>query len=477
MKTNLIEESLCKRVLELEIPADKAEEERHKVVGKLRKMAAVPGFRQGKAPVVLLERRFKEAIDQEVIENTVPDAIKTAMEELKVNPVGEPELMEKMYNPGEPIQLKIAFEVMPEVELKDFDGLEVPYEDESFSDEMVEKELDRMRHSRAEMVPVSDRPAQKGDFVLVDYDAHLEGHDEPVHQDNAFMIVDENLSYSLVSMQLEGASTGEEKELEIEFPADYYDRQLAGHKGKLNIKINEIKERKLPELTDELAREMGEFESLEDLRQKITDDIRQGVEDQNRQGLERAVLDQWVKQYDFEVPHSLVDAAFREEAGSTVDQLMKMGMAPDNIRQMDWRKIREGKTEQLEARVREMILLNKIVENDNIEVTDDEVEAEISQIAERAQQPVEEVKKQLIRDENSIDNLKSNLKFRKAVDKLIAAAKVVEPAVEEEITEASAEASSEASDEPAAKNPKKATASKPKSKSGSRKSTTKDDEK
>ncbi|MBN2432270.1 MAG: trigger factor [Acidobacteria bacterium] len=442
---------MCKRILELEIPADKAAEERRNVIGKLKKNVALPGFRVGRAPVGLLERRFREAINQEVLEHLGAEAIKQAFEEVKVNPVGEPELLEQTYEEGRPIQLKIAFEVMPDVEMKDYRGLDVEFEAIQFEEAMVERELAKLQQQNTNLIPVTDRPVAEGDFATVDYTLIRADNPaaEPVTRENTPMLVREGMPYSILALELKGMSAGEEKEAEIAFPEDYFDSQIAGHQAKVMFTLKDIREKQVPELNDDFAKSVGEFATLDSLRDHISAEIKKDLDRKNRQNLERAVLRRLNRDYEFDVPDNMVNNLFREHASSMVGEMMQYGMNADQIRGMDWEKLREERKTELQARVREFILLQNIIQKEGIEVSDDDMEAEFVKMAEQDLSQVDELKQRLVREEGALDRLRSDLKVQKAMDILMESVNLKAPTVPEtaepeaEPVEATAEESGE----------------------------------
>jgi len=442
VKTNLIEESMCKRILELEIPADKAAEERRNVVGKLRKNVALPGFRVGRAPVGLLERRFREAINQEVLEHLGAEAIKQAFEDVKVSPVGEPELLEQTYEDGQPIQLKISFEVMPDVEMKEYRGLDVEFEPVEFEDGMVDRELANLQQRHANLIQVTDRPVAEGDFATVDYRIiPADQPDEPITRENTPLLVRDGMPYSALALELKGMSTGEEKATDMEFPEDYFESQVAGQKARVEITLKDIREKQLPELNDDFAKSVGEYATLADLRDHLSREIKKDLEGRNRKNMERLVLRRLNRDYEFDVPDNMVNNLFREHASSMVGEMMQYGMSADQIRGMDWDKMRDERKSELQDRVREFILLQNIIQKEGIEVSDEEMEAEFQTMAEQSQVPVEELKQRLVREEGALDRLRSDLKVQKALNILIetAVVKKPEPGAETETTDPVAE--------------------------------------
>lgn len=427
MKVDIIEEGQCQRLVQLELPPEKAEEQRLKTMADLRKKAVVPGFRPGHAPASLLARRFKAAIVQEVIEKLLPEAIHEVLAEHKLHPVGEPVLRESKYEFGGPIQAAIAFEIVPEVTLQEYRGLEVEFAPTPFSEEFVDQELNHLRERHADLRPVENRPIQLNDYAEVDFDATAEGLTEPIHQDNKFMMVAEETAHAPIALQLVGMTPGEIKEIDLDMPDTYLDKKLAGKRVHLRLKLNGFKEEVLPPLDDEFARNAGKHESLDDLRNHIRGEVEKAVEQMNRNGLERRVVDKMLEGYDFDIPSSMADALFKGKAESMIGNLMHHGLKEEQIGRMDWRKIREEQTPELVKSGREMLVLQKIAEKEGIEITDEMVEQELVRRSELAKVPLEQIKKSLVSNEEGLGQLKMDLTLHKVIQFLVSAAKISAP--------------------------------------------------
>lgn len=427
MKATIVEEGACKRILNLEMPAEEVEPIRQKVIAEMKKIAQVPGFRPGRAPVGLLERRFKPAILQEIMEKALEEHLSGALEETKVQPLGKPELVKWEYDFGQPLTLSLGFEVMPPFELKEYKGLAVEHAPEAFDSASVDQELQKILQTFARFEEVTTRPVQRKDLVEVEVDAAVAGQEQPVHDASVVMMVDENLPYSFAALQLEGMKAGETRELGLKFPEDYYDKRFAGKDVQWKATAKSIRERLVPELNDEFVKTLGEYETVAQLRERVEHDLRHAHEHAGERALENKVLDALVKEYDFSVPEALVQAAFEGEAGGAVRSMMARGYSENEIRKMDWGKIREDQWGRMQQLVRQYTVLDKIAEKENIAVTDDDVEKEIAHMAMHEGRPVDEFKQALIRDAKALDRIKSDLKVQKTVKFLVDAAKVEKP--------------------------------------------------
>jgi trigger factor len=427
VKATIVEEGACKRILNLEMPAEEVEPIRQKVIAEMKKIAQVPGFRPGRAPVGLLERRFKTAILQEIMEKALEEHLPGALEEAKVQPLGKPDLVKWEYELGQPLTVSLGFEVMPPFELKEYKGLAVEYAPADFDQASVDQELQRILQTFVRFDEVTARPVQRKDLVEVAVDAAVAGQEPPVHDASVVMMVDESLPYSFAALQLEGMKAGETRELDLKFPEDYYDKRFAGKDVRWKATVKSIRERVVPELNDEFVKTLGEYETVAQLRERLEHDLQHSHEHANQRALENKVLEALVKAYDFSVPEVLVHAAFQGEAGGAVRNMMARGYSENEIRKMDWDKIREDQWGRMQQMVRQYTILDRIAEQEKIDVADEDVEKEIAHMAMHEGRPVDEFKQALIRDAKALDRIKSDLKVQKTVKFLVDAAQIEAP--------------------------------------------------
>ncbi|HOT01084.1 MAG TPA: trigger factor [Acidobacteriota bacterium] len=432
MKVTLGESSGCRKVLNLEIAPDETEAVRQKVIDDMKKIAVLPGFRPGRAPVGLLERRFKTAIVQEVVEQVMKDSLPKALEETGLKPVSTPEVVESDYDFGGALKAVVAFEVLPDFELRDYRGLEVAHRDAAFDPQLVEHEIQRRRQARASLQEVTGRPARRGDFLAAVFEAAVAGQAEPVRDERMYLLVEENLKHSLVALKAEGQAVGETRTFDLEFPADYHDHRLAGKTATVRLTVQEIKERVLPALDDAFAQSMGDFKTFDEFRARVEAELRESVADHNRRELERRVTEALLAGYDFPVPDTLTEAAFSDFALPAVNDLMQRGMSATDVGKLDWQAIRAEQAPNLQRAVRETMVLNKIAEKEGVTITDADVEAEMARVAAARGQAPEALKAEMIRDEEALNRLKNGLKLRRALAVVVAAARITEPPAEAE---------------------------------------------
>ena len=304
-------EATCKRELELEIPAENVTKATEKVARDLARVARVPGFRPGKAPVTLIRRRFAEDIQGEVLQSLVPEYIEKALEEKKLIPITRPSVDKVDFKEGEPLRFRAVFEVLPEFELGDYKNLAIHVDAIETGDAQVDKTIEDIRERAATFVPVEGRAAKDGDYVLIKLSGIPVGGGEPVQADNILCHIGAEETLESFTENLRGASSGETKQFRSQYPDDYPDQKLAGKAYDYTVEVQGIKEKKLPELNDEFAKdaagEKGGFSTLEEMRKLISKDLEAAKEDQQKTQAREKLLEALVKQHDFPVPEALVE--------------------------------------------------------------------------------------------------------------------------------------------------------------------------
>lgn len=425
---NVKVENIEKNVVQLEIEVDAAkfEEGMQKSYLKNIKKFNVPGFRRGKAPRKIVERYYGEQVLYEDAINFVcPEAYEKAIEENNLHPVERPEIDIKQIGKGNSLIFTARVTVKPDVELGQYKGVEVKKVVASVTDEDVENELKKIADRNARLITVEDRGVQTGDIVIIDYEGFKDGVALKGAKAEGYRLVIGSGSFIPgFEDQLIGALTGEEKEVNVSFPEDYHDKDLAGKPVVFKVKIKEIKFKELPELDDEFAKDVSEFDTLEaykaDLREKLLKEAEHRAEHEN----EDNVINKVVENATVDIPRVMIekriDALVRDFDVRLRYQGLDLGKYLD-IMGMDVNTFREQFSELAKKDVKTQLVLEKISEVEQIQVSDEDVEAEISRIAENYNMSVEEFKK-LLQDDD-IQYIKSDLKLRKTVDFLVKNAK------------------------------------------------------
>lgn len=424
MKTELIDLSPTRKEIKIEIEPTVVRDALNRISDRYAKQASVPGFRRGHAPQSVVRTRFKSEIRGDVLRELVPDAVNNAIEKHELATIGEPDVhldnTEALERIGEePISFHVGVEVLPEVELGKYKGLEASRRIRPITEDDISRALEGLREASATLQPVEDRGAALGDTVTVNFKGKF--IDQPEEEDIVADDVEVNLGGTGVQQEftanLLGTKPDEEKTFRVDYPQDFSAKGLAGKKVEYTGKVIAVRIKELPDLDDEWARSLGdEFDSVATLTTKIREDLerRAGVEADNllRSELMRTLLES----HKFEVPETLVQHQTNYRLESIVREMIGKGIDPRN-KQVNWEGAREELKGQAEADVRGSMLLERIAEAENISVSDEEVEAEIEAIANASRQSKEQVRGVLTKEggERSIAN---RLRNRKALDLL-----------------------------------------------------------
>ena len=456
MKTELVDHSPTRKELKIEIDAADVRAEYDRVSDRYAALAAVPGFRKGHAPRSVVRQRFKNEIRGEVVQKLVPQAIQDAIIEQNLDVIGEPDIHldsdEALEKFGEqPLSLHAHVEVLPEVELGTYKGLAVARRVRPVTDETVEEVLAQLRESNASLQPVEDRGAEAGDTVTVDF---LGKYIEPQEADDINVeAVDVVLGGEGVldefTEQLTGMKPDEVKTFRLKYPEDFASQGLAGKEIEYTATVTAVRRKELPELDDEWARSVGEeIESLADLRAKLREDLEMRAKFEADQRVRDELMRELVAAHQFEVPETLVKSQARRLLESTVRNMMQHGIDPRDSG-MNWEGMQDTFAAEATDDLRGSILLERIAEAENIDVSDEEIEQEIERIATAARQSVEQVRAALTK-QGGERSIADRLRHRKALDMIAAAAEIKDEEWREEEPVREAEAAAETNARPEA---------------------------
>ncbi len=411
-------EANCKRELELEIPADNVQKATEKIAKDLARVARVPGFRPGKAPVTLIRRRFADDIQGEVVQSLVPEYLEKALGEKNLIPVTRPEVDKVEFKEGEPLRFRAIFEVLPEFDLSDYKGVDVQVDAIETGDAQVDKTLEELRERAATYVPIEDRAAKDGDYVLIKLSGVPEGGGEPIQADNILCHLGAEETLESFNENLRGASPGETKQFRAKYPDDYPDQKLAGKTFDYTVEVQGIKDKKLPELNDEFAKdavgEGGGVSTLADLRKKIHENLEAAKEQQQQTQAREKILETLVKRHDFPVPEALVEGQMDVRLERVVRSLAAQGVDPRAVN-VDWVSLRRNQRDRAVNDVKAELLLDRIATAENIEATDEDVEKEIATLAERSGESATAIRARLTK-QGALDRMKSKLRSDKTIE-------------------------------------------------------------
>jgi len=419
-------EATCRREIDLEIPAENVQKATEKVARDIARIARIPGFRPGKAPVTLVRRRFAEDIQGEVVQSLVPEYLEKALDEKKLVPVTRPEVDKIDFKDGEPLRVHAVFEVLPEFELGDYKNLQIQIDEIELGDAQVDKTLEEMRERAATFVPVEGRPAKDGDSVLVKLMGTPKGGGEPVQAENVMVPLGGEETLASFNENLRGASAGETKRFEVAYPDDYPDPKLAGKTYDYSAEVQGIKEKKLPELNDEFAKDMsgekGGVATLEELRKKIRESLDAAKEERQKSQAHDKILEALVKQHEFPVPEALVESQMDTRLERAVRSLAAQGVDPRAVN-VDWPALRRQQRDRAIADVKAELILDRIATAEKIDASDEDLEKEIATLAERSGESATALRARLTK-QGALDRMKSKLRSDKTIEMLYRTARI-----------------------------------------------------
>ena len=407
-------EATCRRELDLEIPAETVQKAVERVAREFARVARVPGFRPGKAPVTLIRRRFADDIKSEVLQSLLPEQIERAVTESKLVPVTQPQVDKVDFTESGPVKFRAVFEVLPEFELGPYKDLEVEVDDLKIEDSDVDKALEELRERASNFVPVEGRAIADGDYAQLKLKGIPAGGGEPLEADSVLCHVGSEETMEPFNQNLRGANVGDHKQFDVSYPADYPDPKLQGKTYTYSVEVLGIKEKKRPELTDEFAKDVSDAQSLEELRKKVRENLEAASAHRQREQTSEKLLAQIVKAHDFPVPEALVEHQMDSRLERTVRSLASQGVDPRAVN-VDWVALRSRQKDRSIDDVKAELLLDRIATAEHIDVTDEELEKEIEALAQRSGESATAVRANLTR-QGALDRMKSKLRSEKTLD-------------------------------------------------------------
>ncbi len=415
-------EATCRKELDLEIPAEEVTKATEKVAKDFAKIARVPGFRPGKAPISLIKRRFADDIKGEVLQTLVPEHVEKAVVEQKLTPVSQPQVDKLEYNEGQPLKFRASFEVLPEFTPGDYKNLQIEMPEMAITDESVASTLAEMQQRAATFAPVEGRAVQNDDFVQVKLLGTPEGGGEPLNAESVLCHVGAEETMEPFNENLRGANVGDHKNFDVNYPADYPDAKLAGKKFHYSVDILGIKSKKLPELNDEFAKDVSDAPSLDELKKKVRESL-EHERDHRRKELQREkIIAELVKLHDFPVPESLVEHQMDVRLERVVRSLAQQGVDPRAVN-VDWVSLRKRQEERAKDDVKAELVIDRIATEEKIDVTEEELQHELEHLASHSGESAEAIRARLTK-QGALDRMKAKLRSDKTVDWLAQNAQV-----------------------------------------------------
>lgn len=419
----------CKYELEISIPADAVEAETEKVTKTFQGKAKMPGFRPGKVPASLIKRSFAGDIRQKVLENLVPKFFDEKAKEENLRVVGTPNISDVHFHDGEPVRFKAQFEVYPTIELAEYTGVEVPYAQPEVTDADIDKRIEELRESKATYANLDPRPLEDGDYAVVSLES-ISGAVEPIKSNEVSVLIGGPETMAGFTENLRGASPGDEKEFDVTYPEDYGQEKLAGRTIRFRSTVKGLRRKELPEVNDDFAQDLGDFRTLDELRDALRKSIFAQREAEAQRAAKDKLIDKLVDANDFPVPEAFVNRQIENRVEQRLQSLARQGVDPKALN-LDWDKIREAQQDAAKREVKASLILTKVGEREAIGVMQDEVDREVTRIAQQNREPVPAVRKRLSED-GTLDRIASHIQTEKTLNFLFDKATKVAPEAEPE---------------------------------------------
>jgi trigger factor len=403
----------CKHSLEISVPVETVDTETERVVSSFQQRAKLPGFRPGKAPAGLVRKQFEGDIRQQVLEHLVPKFLDQELQKQDLKIVGTPDISDVHFHRGEPLRFKAEFEVFPEIELKDYQNLEVAYQEPQVTDEDMAKRIEEIRDQKADYSNVDPRPIQDTDYAVVSLES-LSGTEQPVKQDEMMLHVGAEDTLPAFTDNLRGMSPGEEKDFEVTYPEDYGQPKLAGRTIRFHVVVKGIRKKELPEVNDEFAKDLGDFRTVDELREELRKKMLAQREQEAQRAAKDKLVEKLVDAHDFPIPEAFIDRQVRNRIEQTLHSLAQEGIDASKI-QLDWQKLKSSQRDKALREVKASLILSRIAERETINATRDEVDKEVERLARQQREPFAAVRLRFEKD-GTLGRIASHIQTEKTLN-------------------------------------------------------------
>ena len=410
----------CTRELVLDVPAEDVSKTFRSVTRNYQKYARIPGFRPGKVPESVVRKRFASEIRKEVIDQLLPQRFNQGVRELGVTPVGQPQVTELTVEDGQPLHVKAAFEYLPSFSIDGYKDVVVEKPSAQVTEDEFQHELTELRESRATMEPVEeDRALADGDWAQISYAGKIDGDADaaPIQGQDTLVEVGGKDTVEAFTTVLRGAKPGQELKAEVIYPADYSEPKLAGKTVSYEVTVKAIKKRIVPELNDDFAKEVGSYESLTQLEERIREHMANRKSRSVAAETKDKLFAAMTEKFQFPVPESLVQDQIDTRLERGLRALAAQGMSTEHMRKLDFGRLRGAQRDGAIAEVKTNLLLDKIADAEEVTVTDEELDHEVQIAALQSNEPVETLRQRLTQD-GGLARIREQMKREKTANLL-----------------------------------------------------------
>ncbi|MFO7865518.1 MAG: trigger factor [Candidatus Aminicenantes bacterium] len=399
-----------KRELEIEIPAGQAKNEYERVLNNYVMQADIKGFRQGAAPSHLVKQKYESDIIQAVVQNLAPKEINDILKEENIQPVDSPVIKDIDFQEGKPLKLKVEFELWPALDLPPYKKIKIKKEKTEVSEEDVNRSLNELREKSARYEPVEERGVEDEDYVMVELKGREKETKRFLPTQKTPVIAGHPDNDPVLNKNIAGLKTGEEADFEITHKKDTPNKRVAGKTIEYNLKVQSIKKKKLPELDDDFAKEIGKFDNLQALKDEIKKELQTARKNISERKITEEILEKIAGETKVELPETVVNQEMIANLRQAASQMPQQSLEEKQVESLKKEaRIRAEKT------IKNHLILKKIAEKENIQVTEDDLQKEFQSIAEKNNVPLPKVV-EYMNQEGRKENLKENLLLRRTVD-------------------------------------------------------------
>ncbi len=416
----------CTREVEVEVPADEVTRSFRGVLKRYQKLARIPGFRPGKVPESVIRNRFASSIRDEVIEAVVPQHFRSAIARNGLQPVSQPQIANLQLEEGQPLRFRAFFEVIPDISVEGYGDVRVEKPDTELTEAELESELERLRDAHSTMEPVTeDRGLADGDWAQISFKGEPRGEKAegeepaaPIEAQDVSVEIGGKDTVEAFTSALRGAKPGQELKFEVTYPGDFAQKRLAGKTVAYAVEVSGIRRKAQPELNDDFAKQMGDYENIEDLKNKLREHLAADKRHRMMTDARNRLVDALTARFDFPVPESLVQSQVDTRLERGLRALAAQGMRTEDMRNLDFDRLRDGQRESAMNEVKGSILLDRIADREQVQVSDDEVEHELQVISLQTREPLEALRERLTREGN-LARIREQLKREKTANLLV----------------------------------------------------------
>lgn len=424
MSAVLVSKEKNRAVFTVELPGEKLEEAIQKAYQKNKSRFSIPGFRKGHVPRKIIEMNYGvEVFFEDAVNILLPDAYEEAIEELDLDPVAQPEVDVDEIQKGGPVKFKFEVDVRPEVELGDYSNLEAEVNKYEVTDEDIKRVIDRELDQNSRIISVEDRAVKDGDIVNIDFVGKLDGKEFPGGDAKGYDLVIGSGSFIPgFEEQIIGKEIGQEFDVDVVFPEDYHEESLAGKNVIFEVKLNSIQEKELPELDDEFVKDISEFDTLEEYKNNVKMDLEEELKKQADVEKENKAVEALIDVMTVDIPESMIDMEVQREYQNFLYRVQGMGITLDQyfaIANSNEEKTKEELRPASEKKLKGELALDEFIAKENIDATEEEIDKEISELAEQYELKDVDSFKDTLKESGDLDFITDTVKRRKALEKLV----------------------------------------------------------